>query len=163
MLIFCLFKFSYNLQVGCCLFKVLSSYLTDIIKLRISILSGSLDLQTQILELLLYLLVLLANFLSTTLQIVLLVSDLHNFTRSSFKILLKLLELTTLLEKSLGCSSALVFKNLLTLKICTFSSLHKLITVIFVSHFKMIQSVCQRFYFFFTLTNFAIKLVSISL
>jgi hypothetical protein len=27
----------------------------------------------------------------------------------------------------------------------------------------MIQSVCQRFYFFFTLTNFAIKLVSISL
>lgn len=43
----------------------------------------------------------LSDILAAALQFVLLVTDLHNFAGGGFKVLLQLLELSALLEKSL--------------------------------------------------------------
>lgn len=89
-----------------------------------------------------------------------------NFLKTSSIIIvvfLKLLELSSLLKESFRSSTALILKNLLFLEIGTLSSLDKLISVVFISHLKMIKSVSQSLDFLFTFSQFAIKLITISL
>jgi hypothetical protein len=87
----------------------------------------------------------------------------HQLTGSSIEVRLHLLEVTTFAEQVLGSSSALIFEDLFTVEVCTFGSLHELVSVVLVSEFEMIKSVNQGFKFFFTLSNLSIQLVTISL
>jgi len=57
----------------------------------------------------------------------------------------------------------LIFKDLLFLKVSTLCSLDELVSIVFVSHLKMIKSVSQSLDFLLTLSQFSIKLITISL
>jgi hypothetical protein len=78
---------------------------------------------------------LLLNFICSSLQIVLFTTYLHDFSRCAVVVLLQLLELTSLFEKSFRASSALFFQDLLSLQVSTFSTLHELISIILVPDF----------------------------
>ena len=78
-------------------------------------------------------------------------------------VFLKLLELSSLLKESFRSSSTLIFKDLLFLKVSTLCSLDELVSIVFVSHLKMIKSVSQSLDFLLTLSQFSIKLITISL
>lgn len=78
-------------------------------------------------------------------------------------VFLKLLELSSLLKESFRSSSTLIFKDLLFLKVSTLCSLDELVPIVFVSHLKMIKSVSQSLDFLLTLSQFSIKLITISL
>jgi len=78
-------------------------------------------------------------------------------------VFLKLLELSSLLKESFRSSSTLIFKDLLFLKVSTLCSLDELVPIVFVSHLKVIKSVSQSLDFLLTLSQFSIKLITISL
>ena len=73
------------------------------------------------------------------------------------------MELTSLAEQVLGGSSALVFEDLLAIKVGTLSSLHELISVVLVPQFKVVQCVDQGLELLLTLADLAVKLVTITL
>lgn len=78
-------------------------------------------------------------------------------------VLLKLLEFSSLFEKGFWCCTTLIFKNLFLLNISTLSTLDEFVSIIFVSHFQMVKSICQSLDFLFAFTKFSIKLITISL
>lgn len=57
----------------------------------------------------------------------------------------------------------MVFEDLLSVKVSSFSALHELVTIVLVPEFKMVKSVNQCFKLLFTLSDLAIKFVTIPL
>ena len=92
-----------------------------------------------------------------------LVSDFHQLSGIVVIVLLKLLELSTLLEEGLRSSSTLVFQDLLLFKISTLCSLNELVSVVLVPHLEMVKSVAQSLNLFFALPQLAIKLIAVPL
>ena len=89
--------------------------------------------------------------------------DLHQPASILVVVLLQLLQLATLLEKGLTSRTALVLQDLLLFKVSTLCTLLELVTVVLVTHFQVIKSVCECLDFLLALPNFAIELVTISL
>lgn len=131
----------------CSLERVLRSL--DLRHLSINVLLESITLHVCCLVLLLKRLRLGSDFLETSGIIIV--------------VFLKLLELSSLLKESFRSSSTLIFKDLLFLKVSTLCSLDELVSIVFVSHLKMIKSVSQSLDFLLTLSQFSIKLITISL
>jgi hypothetical protein len=73
------------------------------------------------------------------------------------------LQFTSLAEEVLRSSSALVFEDLLAVKVGTFSSLHELISVVLVPKLEMVEGVDQGLEFLLTLADLAIEFVTITL
>jgi hypothetical protein len=162
-LVLLLLDLSQDLNVGFGLLEVLTPHSFYIIKLRVSRLSSSLDLGTQILQLSFHSRTLVLHLLASSFQLVLLVPDLHHFTRRTLKVLLQLLKLSSLLEQGFGGSPALVFQNLFAFKVSAFSPLHKLISVVLVPDLQVVECVGKSLDLFFALADLAVKLVSIPL
>ena len=79
-------------------------------------------------------------------------SNFHELSSIIIEISLKFLELSSLLEKSLRGSSTLVLKNLLLLKVSSFSSSDEFVSIVLISHFKVIKSVGKSLDLSFTLS-----------
>jgi hypothetical protein len=161
--VFGLFDLCKNLHVGVTLFKVSATHRLNIIQFSVTRLRNSLDVSTHVIQLLLSLLSCALDFTATSLKIILFISDLHDFSGGTLKVLLKLLQLTTLLKESFGGSSTLVLKDLLALKISALSTLHEFISVVLVTNLEVVKSVCECFDFFFALSDLAVELITVSL
>jgi ABC-type uncharacterized transport system permease subunit len=77
--------------------------------------------------------------------------------------LLQLLELTSLFEKSFRTRPALLFQDLLSLQVSSFSTLHELVAVVLVPDFEMVKRVRQCFDFLFALSNLTIQFITVPL
>lgn len=138
----------------------MSANLLHIIESAIFAGNRSGDLCVHILKLLLGTLSCLLNVLATAFEVILLVSNLHNFTGCTLEILLQLLELSALLEEGLRCGTALIFEDLLSLEVSTFSTLHELVSVVLVAHLQVIEGVGKGLNLLFALADLAIELVT---
>lgn len=158
-----LLHFSNHLEVILRLSEALTLDLLDVAIGRLERILSSLDLRHLRID------VLLESLALHISRLILLLKSLglgSNFLESSgviIVILLKLLELSPLLEQSLRGSSALVFKNLLLLKISTLRSLNELVSVVLVSHLQVVEGVGQSLDLLLTLSEFSIELITVSL
>lgn len=141
----------------------MSAHLFHIIESAVLAGDRSLDLSVHVLQLLLGALGSRSNVLTSTLKIVLFVPDLHNFTGRTFEILLQLLKLSAFLEKSFRSGTALVFQDLLSLKIGTFSTLHELVSVVLVPDLQVVEGIGKCLDLLLTFADFTVKLVTIAL
>ena len=158
-----LLHFSNHLEVILRLSEALTLDLLDVAIGRLERILSSLDLRHLRID------VLLESLALHISRLILLLKSLglgSNFLESSgviIVILLKLLELSPLLEQSLRGSSALVFKNLLLLKISTLRSLNELVSVVLVSHLQVVEGVGQSLDLLLALSEFSIELITVSL
>lgn len=88
---------------------------------------------------------------------------LHQLTGIVIVVLLQFLKLPSLLEQSLRGSTALILQDLLLFEVCTFGSLHELVSVVLVSHFQVIKSIGECLDLFLAFSQLAIKLITVSL
>ena len=86
------------------------------------------------LQLLFSLLMQLGSLVVLTVNLLLLVADLHQLERCCFEVLLKLAHISALFEESLRGRAELVLKDLLALKIGTFSTALELVAIVLVAH-----------------------------
>jgi hypothetical protein len=136
---------------------------TDVVKFSVSGSGDSVNLLVSIAEISVDILVDLGGFIVAPLSEVALIADFHQLAGSSIEVGLHLLQFTSLSEEVLGGSSALVFEDLLAVKVGTFSSLHELISVVLVPKLEMVEGVDQGLELFLTLADLAIELVTITL
>ena len=162
MLVLLLFNLGQDLVVGGWLVKVLAADLAYVIEFRIFRLVGSLQFSRVILDVIFSLLSLLLHFVASALEISLLSTHLHYFSWSTVVVLLQLLQLTTLFEQCLWRCATLLFQNLFSLKIGSFSTLHELVSVVLIAYFQMVQRVRKRLDLFFALSDLAVQLVTIA-
>ena len=100
------------------------------------------------------------NIVASALEFILFVPDVHDLARSGLEVLLELLKLSALFEKSLRGASALVLEDLFALEISALGPLHEFVPVVLVSDLQVVKSVCQSLDFLLALTNLAIELVT---
>lgn len=136
-----LFYLTQNFKIFFRLIKVFTDYLFHIVEVWIMQLFSFL----KFLHLLIYVLIksiifhlgcFILSFKSLSFS-----SIFHKLSCIIIIVSLKLLKLSSFFKQSLWSCSTLIFKNLFFFKISSFSSLYKLISIIFISHFKMIQSI----------------------
>ena len=151
-----LFKNGHNLKVLGTFFKSFTLDLFNIIHSRMVWCLSSLNLGVLSIYILLESLFFHLSCLVLFLKSLRFSSDFHQLTGIIIIIFLQFLQFSSLLEQSFRGSSALIFKNLFFLEISSFSSLYKFITIVLISHFKMIQSIDQSFNFFFTFSKFSV-------
>ena len=163
MLILDLLNFSEDLEVLLGVLEVLATDAADIIELSLEGLLSTRNLLHLVSDLLLDSISLIIHVIGLLRELLLLGLDLHESASILIVVLLKLLQLTALLEEGLRCGTALVFQDLLLFKIGTLGSLLELVAVVLVTHLQMIQSVGKGLDLFFTLSDLAIKLVTIPL
>lgn len=150
-------------QIGGRLIELSPSNCADIVVLAIFRLIRALELLSSLIKLSSDIILRLVNLLVSAVEIVLLSSDFHELAGGRVKVLLELLQLTSLSEESFGGGSALVLENLLTLEVGSLSTLHELVSVALVSADQMVQGVGERLDFLFALTDLSIELVTVSL
>lgn len=121
------------------------------------------DLGADVVEFLLGLLGALLHFAASSLELVLLVADLHDLAGGALKVLLQLLQLATLLKETLGGRATLVLKNLFALQIGTLGTLNELVAVVLVAHLQVVKCVRERLDFLLALADLAVQLVTIPL
>lgn len=143
--------------------EVLAANCSHVIQFRVFRLVSSLKFSRVLLEVIFCFGTLLLNFIRSSFQIVLLTACLHYFSRCSVVILLQLLELTSLFEKSFRTRPALLFQDLLSLQVSSFSTLHELVAVVLVPDFEMVKRVRQCFDFLFALSNLTIQFITVPL
>jgi hypothetical protein len=163
MLILDLLNFSEDLEVLLGVLEVLATDAADIIELSLEGLLSTRNLLHLVSDLLLDSISLIIHVIGLLRELLLLGLDLHESASILIVVLLKLLQLTALLEEGLRCGTALVFQDLLLFKIGTLGSLLELVAVVLVTHLQMIQSVGKGLDLFFTLSDLPIKLVTIPL
>ena len=76
----------------------------------------------------------LGSLVVLTVNLLLLVADLHQLERCCFKVLLKLAHISALFEESFGGRAELVLKDLLALKVGTLGTALELIAIILIAH-----------------------------
>jgi hypothetical protein len=157
------FHFSQDLHIFSTIFKTLSLYCSHIIQFRLQCLLCSLGLIHLFCNFFIQSISDISYVLSLLLQLLLFGFDFHKASSIIVVIFFQFLKLSSLLEKSLRSSSALVLQDLFFLQISSFGPLHEFISVIFVPHFEVIQCIGKGSNFLVALTDFAIKLISIPL
>ena len=83
----------------------------------------------------------LGSLVSFTVNILLLVADLHQLERCCFEVLLKLAHVSALFKESLGGRAELVLKDLLALKVGALGSTLELIAIVLVADLQVIKRV----------------------
>lgn len=135
---FFLFKNCHDFKVLRTFLKTFSLNLFNIIHRRVVPSLSSLNLRILSIN------ILLESFLFHLSSLVLFLkslrfsSDFHQLTSIIIIIFLQFLKFSSFFKQSFRGGSGLIFKNLFFLKISTFSTLYKFITIILISHFKMI-------------------------
>jgi hypothetical protein len=127
-----------NLKVFMRLVEVFSLDSNHVVKLGFSGSVNSFNFLFSIAELSVDVLVDLNSFVVASLGVVTLIADFHELAGSSVEVRLHLLQFTSLAEEVLRSSSALVFEDLLAVKVGSLSSLHELVSVVLVSKFEMV-------------------------
>jgi len=162
-LVLLLLDFCHYLEVNALVFKAIAPDLPHVVQLGLVGLFGPLIFNSKVLKLSLNLLICLVNFLTFAVLFILLSSDLHQLTSGSVVTALQGLQISPFLKQGLRCSSALLLKDMLAVQVGTFSSLHKLVSVVLISDLEMLQGVVESLYFLFALANLAVKFISKSL
>lgn len=157
------FNLCQDLHVFATVLKTLALDCAHVVELRLERLRGPLDLVHLFGDVLIKSISNQPYVLSLLLQLLLLGFDFHESSGIVIIVLLQLLQLSSLLEQGLGRSSALVFQDLLLLEVRAFGSLHELVSVVFVPHFQVVQSIGKRSNFLITLSDFAIEFISVPL
>lgn len=101
--------------------------------------------------------------ISLAFELLTLLTYFNQLKWSSLVVLFQLSHVTALAEKSFWGGTELVFQNLLTLEVCTFCALHKLVSVVLISYFQVVKRIQKGFDFLFTLLDLAIELVTVPL
>jgi hypothetical protein len=89
--------------------------------------------------------------------------DFHKSFHLIIIVFIVLLHFPSLLKQGLGCSSTLVFQNLLFFQIRSFRSLKEFIPVVLVSFLQVLEGIGQSFNFLLALPDLAVQLISIPL
>ena len=76
-----------------------------------------------------------------TVDLLLLIADIDKLKRISLELLLELAHVTSFTEESFGGGAELIFKDLFTFKVGTFSTLHELVTIVLVTNLEVIKGV----------------------
>jgi hypothetical protein len=147
----------------CRLFKVASNDSRDVPEFGVIRLVSSLDLGLLVLDLPVKLILNHIDLLSLLLQSLLSGLLLHKSPGVIIIVMLELLELSPLLEEGLRSGTALIFKDLLLLKIGSFGSRNELISVVLVSHLEMVKGVSEGSDLLLTFPNLAIQFISLPL
>ena len=134
MLILDLLNFSEDLEVLLGVLEVLATDAADIIELSLEGLLSTRNLLHLVSDLLLDSISLIIHVIGLLRELLLLGLDLHESASILIVVLLKFLQLTTLLEQGLRCCTALVFQDLLLFKIGALGSLLEFIAVVLVTH-----------------------------
>jgi len=143
--------------------EALSTHRSHVVQARLLALLGSVQVLSDLLQLLLNLLLYLHILFVFTGDLLLLVPDLNQLHRSGLEVLLKLSHVAALPEQSLRGSSELVFQNLFALQVCTLGALHELVAVVFVADLEVVECVQQGLDFLLTLLDLAVQFVTVSL
>ena len=150
-------------QILCRLVETLTTDSPNIVVIGFSFLLGLFASLGYLLQLLFCLRKKLIHIVSFTVNFLSLVTDVDELERGCPEVLLQLAHITPLTEQSFGGRAELIFEDLFALEIGTFSTLHELVAIVFVSHFQVIKCVEQGFDLLLALLDLAVELITVPL
>ena len=160
MLVFGGFHFSKDLHVSRRLLEVSPTDSLHVVQLGVVSTGLILDFSGQLSQLLIKSLVLVVDLFTLGVELVLVITDLHEVSRTTVERLLKVLKLTSLLEKGLTSVTALIFKDLLALEVCTISTLLELVPVVAIANLQVVKRVAERLDLLLRLADLPVKFVT---